>query len=196
MLHLLDGDLLREVKLSILPCEVISLFLRGRLQPLFLWLVLTLPIEVMQSFLAALGAARHLSHSRRPNIGDEDLLHIFEILLDLLHRRLIIAVIQLNRASRVRSWHHPLDLRLDDVEALNMPQLHLLSRVLALDLDLVLHLIEVPLQFLLVLLIAQLYLVQALAQLVAISLDLQVLRMRLVQLLRQAEGEALQDALY
>ena len=77
-----------------------------------------------------------------------------------------------------------------------MPQLHLLSRVLALHLDLVLHLVEVPLQLLLVLLVAQLYLVQALAQLIAISLDLQVLRMRLVQLLRQAKSETLQDVLY
>lgn len=77
-----------------------------------------------------------------------------------------------------------------------MADLNLLDRVLSLHFDLVLHLAEVALQVFLVPLIGDLDLMQTLAELVTIPLQLQVLRTGLIQLLRQAQSEPLQHCLH
>lgn len=58
LLHFLVRDLLREVKLNIVPCDVILLILRGSLKPLLFLLIRWLTTNVFLANLYALGTTR------------------------------------------------------------------------------------------------------------------------------------------
>lgn len=84
---------------------------------------------------------------------------------------------------------------LDHRHALDVADLNFLYRVFALYLHLILHFAEVALELLLVPLISDLDLMQTLAQLVSVPLELKVLRVGLVQLLSQTKSEPFQNGL-
>lgn len=79
-------------------------------------------------------------------------------------------------------WHDAVNFIFHDVQSFYMPNLHLFPGVLHL-LDFKLHLIKVSLYPPFVLLVAQVYFLQALAELILLPFESKALRVRLVKLL-------------
>lgn len=121
-----------------------------------------------------------LIHAGLPHDGREIIIDVLQILPYLLVERDLIVTLQkvvllgIFSVAQLLNYTHTFDVS----------DLDFLYGVLALDLDLVLHLAQVSFQLLNVLLMSNSNLLEALAELVAIPLQLQVLRVSLVQLLR------------
>lgn len=121
-----------------------------------------------------------LIHAGLPHDGREIIIDVLQILPYLLVERDLIVTLQkvvllgIFSVAQLLNYTHTFDVS----------DLDFFYGVLALDLDLVLHLAQVSFQLLNVLLMSNSNLLEALAELVAIPLQLQVLRVSLVQLLR------------
>ena len=85
-----------------------------------------------------------LADTRRPDVGSEDIVHVFQVLSDLGHSLLFLLLGEIEGVKLLCEavGHDPVHFTLDDVETLDVSQLDLLSSVLHL-LHFELHLVQV-----------------------------------------------------
>ena len=129
------------------------------------------------------------TESSGPYVGHEYVFYVLQVLFDLLQCVLLILLIQLRLVSSQVIGHDPIDFVFNNIQTLDVTKLDFLPGLLN-ELDLILHFVDVSLQFLFAPLIYHVDLLQTLGQLVSVPFDLLILGEGFVQLLRQAEGKA------